>query len=298
MRRTALLAVALATWAVPGAASAQDPHIARLAQELRSPQPEVRRAAAAALGRASYAQSALLLGHALTDEGEAAIRLEIVRALRQIVFQRYPGYPEALASLTRAADDSLESDELVRLRAVEALWEAAKKDLLEPVPFLDRALGDASERLRLGAVSMLRKVGTPQAVEPLGRAALDVSQPQAVRLKAIEALGAVSLAEGGPAGRQVTRSNRRTAELLGVPPLAPASALEERHRRQVQLLGQVATDPATPVALALQAVKSLGRVKDKSAIPVLRQVVESHPSPAVRKQATGVLSHVLARQYE
>lgn len=279
-------------------AAAQDPGIARLGEELRAPRMEVRRAAAEALGRASYPQGALLLGRALGQEKEMSIRLEIVRALRNIAFLCYPGYPEALQALARAADDSLESAELVRLRASEALWEAHKKGLLDPTAFLARNLGDVSPRLRLSAVEMLRKVGTPQCVDPLGRAALDASQPEAVRLAAIEALGAVSLADAGPAGRQVTRSNQRTTTLLGVPPLAPAAVLDERHRLQIRYLSAVVSAPQTPATLALQAVKSMGRVKDKSAIAALRQAAETHASPAVRQQAGRVLSHVLARQYE
>ena len=100
-----------------------------------------------------------LLQNALATESNVSIRLEIVRSLRHIVFQRFPGYPQALRAVGRAADDQFEKDQLVRLRASEALWEAAKKDLLNPVPFLDRNLQDPSQRLRLSAVQMLRKLG-------------------------------------------------------------------------------------------------------------------------------------------
>ena len=48
----------------------------------------------------------------------------------------------------------------------------------------------------------------------------------------------------------------------------------------------------------LRAVKSMGQVKHKSSIPVLNELITTHPNSAIRKQATRVLSHVLARQYE
>ena len=79
----------------------------------------------------------------------------------------------------------------MRLRASEALWEAAKKDLVDPLPFLARNLNDPEPRLRLGAIEMLRRWGKPPAVAPLGRAALDKRQPETVRLRCIAALGAI-----------------------------------------------------------------------------------------------------------
>jgi len=277
---------------------AQAPHIQRLAQELQSPEVSVRREAAIALGRVSQPQSVALLRNALPAEKNISIRLEIVRALRNIVFMRYPGFREALQGLGNAADDDIEANALVRLRASEALWEAAKKDLLDPVPFLERNLGDRSQRLRLSAVQMLRKLGTPATVDPLGRAAVDGTQAETIRLKAIEALGAVSLSDPGPGGRDIAQTNIRTTELLGVPSLVDPGTLERRHQLQIRYLAAVVRDPDNSPTLMLRAVKSMGQVKHKSSIPVLRQILETHPNQAVRKQATRVLSHVLARQYE
>lgn len=293
-----LLALLLALLLAHAPAQAQDPGIARLARQLQSPDVGVRRQAAIGLGRASYPQSVRLLRAALDTEANVSIRLEIVRALRTIVFQRYPGYRQALAALGDAADARIEDNSLVRLRATEALWEASKKDLLSPLPFLVRNLSDPAQRLRLGAIEMLRRWGAPQAIDPLGRAALDASQSATVRLRAIEALGAISLADSGPVGRAVHAANNRTLGLLGSPPLIPAGALERRHQRQVRYLAAVADDPATDRTLALRAVKSIGQVKDKSSLPALRAIAETHRSDAVRKQATRVLSHVLARQFE
>ncbi|MFA6108628.1 MAG: HEAT repeat domain-containing protein [Candidatus Latescibacterota bacterium] len=283
---------------LPVTSSAQDPHIQRLGQELHSSDAGIRRQAAIALGRVSFPQSALLLRQALPQERDVAIRLEIVRGLRNIVFMRYPGYPEALIGLGEAAGSGVEPDELVRLRATEALWEAAEKDLLDPIPFLRRNLADTGQRLRLSAVAMLRKLGTPRTVDPLGEAALDPTQPEAVRLAAVKALGAVSLADPGPAGQAVVRANLRTTALLGLPALQDSASLEQRHARQIAYLAQLARDPASNATLTLQAVRSIGQVKHKSAIPVLRELAASHRDPAIRKQATRVLSHVLARQYE
>jgi hypothetical protein len=277
---------------------AQDPNISRLAEELQSSNSSIRRQAAISLGRASFPQSVNLLRAAMLTEQDVSIRLEIVRALRHIVFQRFPGYPEALRALGAAADDAIEKNELVRLRASEALWESAKKNLLDPVPFLQRNLSDESQRLRLSAVQMLRKLGTPQTIDPLGRAAIDKDQSDTIRLKAIEAIGAISLSDPGPVGRAVAENNRRTAELLGQPPLIDQGSLEQRHQKQIRYLSAVVRDPNNSSTLMLRAVKSMGQVKDKSAIAALQEIITTHSNPAIRKQATRALSHVLARQYE
>jgi HEAT repeat protein len=277
---------------------AQNPHIARLAQELQSSDMGVRRQAAISLGRASYEQSVRLLRQAMTTERNTSIRLAILRALRNIAFLRFPGYRQALAAIGEAADDDRENEELVRLRATEALWEAYKKDLLDPIPFLDRSLLDRSQRLRLASVQTLRRIGTPATIPVLGKAALDKSQSETIRLKAIDAIGAIALADIGPAGRDIAEANVRTARLLGVPPLVSPRALERHHQLQINYLSAIVKDPDNSSTLMLQAVKSIGRVKDKSAIPVLSDIIENHQNQAVRQQAGRALSHVMARQYE
>lgn len=278
---------------------AQAPGVRQLGDQLlNSREVSIRRKAAEGLGRASTELSVRVLSSALPDERSIEVRLAIVRALRAIAFQRYPGYRQALVALGRAADDANERDELVRLRATEALWEAGKKDLLDPVPLLERQLTDRSERVRLGAVLMLRKHGSPEAAEALGRALLNKQLSETVRLAAIDALGAVALAAPGPAGRAVVEANIAVTDKLGMAPLPSQRTLELRHERQIAYLAALARDPDSSNTLVLKAVKSMGRVKDHAAIGPLQQLVASHPSLAVRKQATRVLSHVLARQYE
>ena len=298
MNRSLVLGLLVAVLAVDPT-SAQDPGIGRLGQELSSAKDvSVRRQAARSLGRASTEQSVRVLGSALPAERSVEVRLEIVRALRTISFQRYPGYRSALIALGNAADDANERDELVRLRATEALWEAGKKDLLDPVPLLERQFTDRSERLRLSAVRMLRKFGSPGAADALGRALLDKSLSETVRLASIDALGAVSLSAPGVAGRGVIEANIAVTDHFGVSSLHSQRALELRHERQIAYLASLVGDPDSSDTLVLKAVKSMGRVKDHASIPSLRQLIETHPSTAVRVQATTVLSHVLARQFE
>ena len=43
----------------------------------------------------------------MRQETNVSIRLEMVRALRHIVFQRFPGYPEAMRALGQAASDAV-----------------------------------------------------------------------------------------------------------------------------------------------------------------------------------------------
>jgi HEAT repeat protein len=277
---------------------AQNPHIARLAQELQSSDMGVRRQAAISLGRASYEQSVRLLRQAMTTERNTSIRLEILRALRNIAFLRFPGYRQALAAIGEAADDDRENEELVRLRATEALWEAYKKDLLDPIPFLDQRSARSQSALTPGLCTNPQTYRHSATIPVLGKAALDKSQNETIRLKAIDAIGAIALADIGPAGRDVAEANVRTARLLGVPSLVSPRALERHHQLQINYLSAIVKDPDNSSTLMLQAVKSIGRVKDKSAIPVLSDIIENHQNQAVRQQAGRALSHVMARQYE
>ena len=282
-----------------GPSFGQDPGIRRLGDELLNAKSvSVRRKAAQGLGRASTSQSVHLLSQSLTSERSIEVRLEIVRALRTISFQRYPGYRSALVGLGAAADDANERDELVRLRATEALWEAGKKGLLDPVPLLERQLSDRSERIRLAAVLMLRKHGSPEAAEALGRALLNKNLSETVRLASIDAIGAVALSAPGVVGRAVVSANFEVANHFGIPPLGLARTLDLRHERQIAYLSALVSDAESSDTLVLRAVKSMGRIKDHSSIPSLRQLVETHRSLAVRKQAILVLSHVLAKQIE
>ena len=257
-----------------------------------------RKRAAQGLGRASTPMSVALLRRARTGERNVQVRLEIVRALRTIAFQRYSGYRDALRGIAEAADDDFERDELVRLRATEALWEAGKKDLLNPVPFMEGQFTDRSERLRMSAVQMLRKHSSVEAADALGRAVINPNLTETVRLAAIDALGAVPLSEGGPVGRAIVASNIASVGLIGVAPVPSVRGLDRRHERQITYLATLVRDPNASPTLVLRAVKSMGRVKDRSSIPVLTELITSHPHDGVRKQAIRVLSHVMARQYE
>lgn len=298
-RRAAVIGALACLTCLPSPTRAQDQGVRGLAAELlNAKETSTRRKAAQGLGRVGTGFSIRVLSQAMGSERRTEIRLEVVRALRTIAFQRNPGYREALRALGRAADDALEQDDLVRLRATEALWEAGRKDLLDPVPFMESQLQDRSQRIRMAAVFMLRKNGSPAAAEALGRAVINTSLSQTVRLAAIDALGAVALSAQGIVGRQVATTNIATTNRTGVPPLHSPRALELRHERQIAYLAAVVRDPSTAETLTLKAVKSMGRIKDHAAIPVLQELIETHRSLAVRKQATGVLSHVLARQYE
>lgn len=106
-----------------------------------------------------------VLSNSLPTERSVEVRLEVVRALRTISFQRYPGYRDALIALGNAADDDNERGELVRLQATEALWEAGKKDLLDPVPLLERQFTDRSAAPRRSCWQTGREAPSPLSTE-------------------------------------------------------------------------------------------------------------------------------------
>ena len=114
----------------------------------------------------------------------------------------------------------------------------------------------------------------------------------------LDALVAVALSAPGVAGRKVVEANIAVAGHLGISPLLSQRVLELRHERQIAYLSALVGDPDSSDTLVLRAVKSMGRVKDHASIPSLRQLIETHPSTAVRRQAVSVLSHVLALQFE
>ena len=126
---------------------------------------------------------------------------------------------------------------------------------------------------------MLRKIGTPQTIDPLGRAALDKEQNSKVRLEAIKAIGAVSLSDPGVVGRTIAANNRRTTMLLGQPPLINSGSTQKRHERQIGYLAAVVGDAENSSTLMLQAIKSR-TVKDQSAIAALKTIIEHIPTRA------------------
>ena len=120
---------------------------------------------------------------------------------------------------------------------------------------LDRQLSDRSPRLQLAAVKMLRKHGKPPVIDVLGRAAQDKTLGRSVRLKAIEALGAVALSEGGVVGREIAAANMASTKLLGIQPVMSSASVDNRHGRQIQLLAAVVEDPDNGLPLVLRAIK-------------------------------------------
>ena len=282
----------------PIPSSAQSTQLLRLAEQLQHPEVAMRRQAARSLGRIGESHSVTLLRLAANKEPEASIRLEIVHGLQNIAFLRLAGYRDALGAIGQSSDPAVEVDPVVRLRAVRALWEAGERDLLDPVPYLNRALDDPNAQVSLTAVRMLRKLGTPQTIAPLARAAADRNQDQSIRLKAIQALGAVALDDGGPVGRQVIEANADRARRLGSTPFTSPRALIPWHQIQIRHLSALANQADNSPTLVLAAVKAMGKVKDKSAVPTLRKIAADHTNPTVRLQASQVLSHVIARQYE
>jgi hypothetical protein len=145
---------------------------------------------------------------------------------------------------------------------------------------------------------MLRKIGSPETIEILGQTATDKNQNETVRLKAIEAIGAISLSDPGIVGRKIAANNRKTTQLLGQPPLFDDNSIKKRHESQISYLSQVANDFKNSNTLVLRAIKSMGQIKDKSSIESLEMIINTHTDPSVKKQAIRVLSHILARQYE
>ena len=159
-----------------------------------------------------------------------------------------PRYPEAMRA-GQGASNAVERDELVRLEQVRR-YVPAKKDLLDPVPFLQRSR--SSTRIRLSSVQMLRKL-EPTDNRSTGQTAFDKAQNSKVR-KAIKAIGAVSFRSRS--GRPPFSQQSRTSMLLGQPPYRYGS-MQKRHERQIGYLSAVG-DPENSLR-SLQAVSRWDR---------------------------------------
>ena len=146
-----------------------------LAKVLREGRPELRSAAAKALGQIGKPAVPVLI-EALRDE-DGAVRLQTARALGRAG----PDAKEAVAALIASLKDGRES---VRQAAADALGEMGP-DAKEAASPLTRLFHDPSPQMRQHARAALGQIG-PTAVEPLC-AALNADKRE-VRLDALQTL--------------------------------------------------------------------------------------------------------------
>jgi HEAT repeat protein len=126
----------------------------RLLPQLSDPQPEVREAAAEALGRTGAFESVPAL-IALLNDSERRVRWAAAGALGQI------GSADAVPALVQALE---EKDAGLREVAAQALGEIGSAQAVEALLL---RLGDSSGHVRLMAIEALGQIGSPEALPRL-----------------------------------------------------------------------------------------------------------------------------------
>jgi len=260
--------------------------------------PEVRAAAAEALGKIKAVEAAGPLVHLLMTARQGATQ-EIATALERLG-------PGAIPSLLSALNSP---DAEVRRVATETLAEIGTTEAAVP---LASQLADPEAAIRRVAANALKGIATPQVVPQLVRA-LEDSDWQ-VYHAASEALSGVGrpavphlVAMLAPENPRVNRMASLALQRIGraaIPDLVAALRSENAHTRQwaAIALGSIGGDVVEPVTRLLQdeaaplsnrtaAAAALGRTHMSSAIEPLIKAAGS-PHPALQVAALGALNEV------
>ncbi len=214
----------------------------KFARALRSNRPELRMAAANALGRMEEPNTLPAVVEALTDE-DPRVRLRACHACGSFAD------PRAVPALIERLDD----EPRVRRAAANALGAIATDRALEPLIDL---LDDADESLRRIAAGALGKANNPQPVEPLARALGDESAivRNAAVYSVIELLSNVPTKHSHAVRDQVVAELKAADDATVVEPLVEilTQGKQKRQRRNAAwILGRVAEPDAKAAIGAL-----------------------------------------------
>ena len=269
----------------------------KFARALEADRPELRMAAANALGRLDDASGLQPLVGALDDE-DPRVRLRAAQACGTFADARaVPGLRERLE----------DEEPRVRRAAANALGAIGTDEALSPLLEL---LDDGDESIRRIAAGALGKASTPEPVEPLARALGDESAVvrNAAVYSVIELLSNVPTEQSHAVRDQVVSELKAADDATVVEPLVEilADGQQSRQRRNAAwILGRVA-DPDTSTAVealadaladedpqtaqfAATSLKSLGGpvVEDR----LLDKLGPEHPEDA-RAKAVFVLGQI------
>jgi HEAT repeat protein len=270
--------------------------IAPLARSLGDPDPEVRAAAADALGHQRSPEAvAPLLGR--LDDSTPSVRIEIVTALAQL------GDSRAVVPLVGKVEDSAAD---VRQAVVRALGDL---DDARAAPALVLALRDQSPDVRRAALVALGRLEAPDAVDAIAPFVSD--RVASLRLAALEALGrigtpdalramAAALGTGDDAAQALEPTPVRDAFVAAGPSVIPqlravlgGAPTPAAATSAAWVLGQLAAheEAATlvaamrrgvlPTAAALHALAGAGTTSE---VPAVLEFV-ADASPVVRAEA-------------
>jgi len=269
----------------------------KFARALKADRPELRMAAANALGRLDDASGLQHLVEALDDE-DSRVRLRACQACGTFAD------PRSVPALTERLDDD---DPRVRRAAANALGNVGTDQALAPLLDL---LDDGDESLRRIAAGALGKANNPEPVEPLARALGDESAVvrNAAVYSVIELLSNVPTQQSHAVRDRVVSELKSADDATVVEPLVEilTDGQQDRQRRNAAwILGRVA-EPESAIAVealadaladedpqtaqfAATSLKSLGGpiVEDR----LLDRIGTEHPEDA-RAKAVFVLGQI------
>ena len=251
----------------------------KFARALRADQPELRMAAANALGRLDDASGVQPLVDAL-DDPDPRVRLRAGQACGTFADPRaVPGLRERLT-----ADDDLR----VRRAAANALGAVGTDKALAPLLDL---LDDPDESLRRIAAGALGKASNPEPVEPLARALGDESPVvrNAAVYSVIELLSNVPTRQSHAVRDQVVSELRAADDATVVEPLVEilADGRQARQRRNAAwILGRVAEPDAE---LAVEALADALADDDPQTAQFAATSLKSLGGPVVEDRLTETL---------
>ncbi|ELZ34235.1 HEAT repeat domain-containing protein [Halorubrum tebenquichense] len=215
----------------------------KFARALEADRPELRMAAANALGRLDDASGLQPLVGAL-DDGDERVRLRAAQACGTFADARaVPGLRDALG----------DEDPRVRRAAANALGEIGTDEALSPLLDL---LSDGDESIRRIAAGALGKASNPDPVEPLARALGDESAVvrNAAVYSVIELLSNVPTQQSHAVRDQVVSELKEADDATVVEPLVEilTDGQQSRQRRNAAwILGRVADPDASTAVEAL-----------------------------------------------
>jgi putative heme-binding domain-containing protein len=209
-------------------------------------------------------------------EGTPQVREAILTALAD----EHPGVRKAAATALIAANDPETLEPLVRRFAVEKdtptragiIRAVTGLNTAKSADFLVTVLRDAKnlERLRIEVVAGLEKSETPAALASLASAAA-TSEPVALQIRALEALGAMK----APQAKDVCAASLRSAE-PSVRKTAADTLAKLGDAKSAALVLPLLKDKEPSVRGA--AIQMLGVLKAKDAVPALIQAAGEEPT--------------------
>ncbi len=242
-----------------------------LLEALKDPEAEVRAAAALAVGRYNDPRTFDALADLLLEDPQLEVRQAAARALGET------RHEQAIPYLLIALHDSFwwyerESGADALLDALEAIGKPAVDALLE-------ALGDPEGAIRRFAARLLGRIRDPRAIQPLGMALYDMHFE-------VGQAAAESLAGFGEAGLKVLGEALKHPEAW-LRQHAVYGLTLSGDQRIVPVLLNMLNDPEREVVK--QVIQSLGKLKDRRALPALQAIAIRRADRELSSLARGAI---------